>query len=284
MLSYRHAFHAGNHADVLKHFVLTLCLQHLNAKEKPWLVLDTHAGAGRYGLESDLARKTGEHVDGIGRLWRRDDLPAPLADYLAAVKACNDGGGLRRYPGSPWLAAHFARPGDSLRFCELHSSDFALLRREFADAGRRVKVEQADGFEAIKAALPPPSRRGLVLIDPSYEIKSDYPRVVNATKEALRRFATGTVMIWLPWLPSVEARALPAKLKKLPVDWLYAGLAVSAPATRGHGMHGSAVFIANPPWTLRATLEQTLPWLAHVLAQDDKAGWVLEAQDKPATG
>ncbi len=273
MLSYRHAFHAGNHADILKHLVLTLCIAHLNAKDKPWLLLDTHAGAGRYAIDSEEAKKTGEYIDGVARLWNRSDLPAPMRDYMAALAGCNGGSKLRWYPGSPWLAAHLARAGDSLRFCELHPTDFALLRREFKDAGRRVRVEQVDGFEAIKAALPPPSRRGLVLIDPSYEIKSDYPRVINALKDGLKRFATGSFLVWLPFLPSIEARALPDKLMKLPVDWLYASLAVSGPATTGRGMHGSALFVVNPPWTLKAALEETLPWLARVLAQDERAGW-----------
>jgi 23S rRNA (adenine2030-N6)-methyltransferase len=276
VLSYRHAFHAGNHADVLKHLVLTLCLQHLNAKDKPWLLLDTHAGAGLYTIDSDEAKKTGEYIDGIGRLWNRVDLPAPMKSYMDALQACNGGLKLRRYPGSPWLAAHFARDGDQLRFCELHSTDFALLRRQFRDAGRHVKVEQHDGFEAMKAALPPASRRGLVLIDPSYEIKSDYQRVVAALKDGLKRFATGTYVVWLPFLPTIEALALPERLKKLPADWVYASLSVRGPATQGHGMSGSGMFVVNPPWTLKTALEESLPWLTQVLALDEKAGWQVQ--------
>lgn len=276
MLSYRHAFHAGNHADVLKHLVLTLCLQHMNTKEKPYLVLDTHAGAGIYAIDSEQARKTGEYIDGIARLWNRSDLPAPMQAYMDALQVCGGGLKLKRYPGSPWLAAHFARAGDTLRFCELHSTDAALLRRQFRDEGRRIKVEQQDGFDAMKAALPPPSRRGLVLIDPSYEIKSDYPGVVAALKDALKRFATGTYLVWLPCLPSIEARALPDKLRKLPADWLYASLSVRGPAKEARGMSGSAMFVVNPPWTLNAALEECLPWLATLLAQDDRASWELQ--------
>jgi len=276
MLSYRHAFHAGNHADILKHLVLTLCLHHMNSKDKPYLVLDTHAGAGVYTIDSEQAKKTGEYLDGIARLWNRNDLPAPMKPYMDALQVCSGGLKLRRYPGSPWLAAHFAREIDTLRFCELHSTDFALLRRQFRDSGRRVKVEQHDGFEAMKAALPPPSRRGLVLIDPSYEIKSDYLKIIAAIKDGLKRFATGTYLIWLPFLPSIEARALPDKLRKLPADWLYASLSVRGPATKGHGMSGSAMFIVNPPWTLKNALEESLPWLAQVLALDEKAEWTVD--------
>ncbi|MBI5900093.1 MAG: 23S rRNA (adenine(2030)-N(6))-methyltransferase RlmJ [Rhodocyclales bacterium] len=275
MLSYRHAFHAGNHADILKHLVLSLCLQHLNGKDKPYLVLDTHAGAGMYAIDSEQARKTSEYIDGIARLWNRLDLPAPMKPYMDALQAANGGLKLRRYPGSPWLAAHFARENDSLRLCELHSTDFALLRREFKDGGRRIKVEQQDGFEVMKAALPPASRRGLVLIDPSYEIKSDYPRVLAALKDGVKRFATGTYLVWLPFLPSIDARALPEKLRKLPGDWLQASLHVRAPATKGHGMSGSAMFVLNPPWTLKQALQDSLPWLTEVLAVDAKASWEL---------
>ncbi len=273
MLSYRHAFHAGNHADILKHLVLTLCLQHMNGKEKPYLVLDTHAGAGMYTIDSEQAKKTGEYIDGIGRLWNRVDLPAPMKPYMEALQAANAGLKLRRYPGSPWLANHFMRNGDSLRLCELHSTDFALLRREFNEGGRRIKVEQQDGFEMMKAVLPPPSRRGLVLIDPSYEIKSDYPRVLAALKDGTKRFATGTFLVWLPFLPSIDARALPEKLRKLPGDWLQVSLHVRGPATKGHGMSGSAMFVLNPPWTLNQALRDTLPWLTEVLAMDTNANW-----------
>ena len=282
MLSYRHAFHAGNHADILKHLVLTLCLQHMNSKDKPYLMLDTHAGAGLYAIDSEQAKKTGEYIDGVARLWNRVDLPAPMKPYMDALQVCSGGLKLRRYPGSPWLAAHFAREIDTLRFCELHSTDFALLRREFRETGRRVKVEQSDGFEAMKAALPPPSRRGLELIDPSTQIKSDYLKVVAALKDGLKRFATGTYLVWLPFLPTIEARALPEKLKKLPVDWVYADLSVRGPATKGHGMSGSAMFIINPPWTLQAALEESLPWLAQVLALDEKAGWTVESSKELA--
>lgn len=275
MLSYRHAFHAGNHADILKHLVLTLCLQHMNSKDKPYLVLDTHAGAGMYAIDSEQAKKTGEYIDGISRIWNRIDLPAPMKPYMDALQAANGGLKLRRYPGSPWLAAHFARNGDSLRLCELHSTDFALLRREFKDGGRRIKVEQQDGFEVMKAALPPPSRRGLVLIDPSYEIKSDYPRVLAALKDGIKRFATGTYLIWLPVLPSIEARALPEKLRKLPGDWLQISLHVRGPATKGYGMSGSAMFVFNPPWPLKQALHDSLPWLTEVLAADARASWEL---------
>jgi len=274
MLSYRHAFHAGNHADVLKHLVLTLCIEHMNAKNKPYTLVDTHAGAGQYAIDSDEARKTGEYIDGIARLWNRLDLPAPMKSYMDALQACSGGLKLRRYPGSPWLAAHFARSGDTLRLCELHSTDFALLRRQFKDAGRRVSVEQADGFEVLKAALPPPSRRGLVLIDPSYEIKSDYMKVAAAIKDALKRFATGTYLVWHPLLPTIEANQLPDRLKKAGAShWLHAVLSVRAPATKGRGMHGSGMFVVNPPWTLAAALEECLPYLATELAQDEGAGW-----------
>jgi 23S rRNA (adenine2030-N6)-methyltransferase len=281
MLSYRHAFHAGNHADVLKHLVLMLCIEHMNSKDKPYTLVDTHAGAGFYALDAEQAKRTGEYVEGIGRLWERKDLPPPLVAYVALVRALNGSATLRRYPGSPRIAASLIRDTaqvrDTLRLCELHSTDFALLRRQFKDAGRHISVEQADGFEVLKAALPPPSRRGLVLIDPSYEIKSDYMKVVVAVKDALKRFATGTYLVWHPMLPTIEANQLPEKLKKAGAShWLHATLSVRAPATKGHGMHGSGMFVINPPWTLAAALEECLPFLAAALALDERAVWSVD--------
>lgn len=283
MLSYRHAYHAGNHADVLKHLILMLCLRHLNAKDKPYLVVDTHAGAGLYSLESEHAKRTGEYVDGVGRLWPRKDLPPALDDYMSLIRQLNGGDKLKRYPGSPWIAAHEARDIDRLRLCEMHSTDFALLRREFKEVSRRVTVDQADGFEVLKAAVPPPSRRGLVLIDPSYEIKSDYLKVANAIKDALKRFATGTYLVWHPLIPTLDANQLPDRLKKAgATHWLHATLAVRAPATNGRGMHGSGMFVVNPPWTLAAALQEALPYLAEVLALDERATWNVEVfEQKP---
>ena len=277
MLSYRHAFHAGSHADVLKHLVLMLCLQHMNSKDKPYTVVDTHAGAGLYLLDTEQARRTGESINGIGKLWQRNDWPAPLAGLMALIKQANQTGQLLRYPGSPWLIDHLARPIDRLCFCELHSTDFALLRRQYKDAGRRVAVYQDDGFEVLKASLPPPSRRALVLIDPSYEIKSDYVKVVAAIKDSLKRFATGTLLVWHPLIPQLEANQLPEKLKKAgAAHWLHATLSVNAPSTQGRGMHGSGMFVVNPPWTLAATLNDTLPYLADILALDHQAKWQVD--------
>lgn len=277
MLSYRHAFHAGNHADVLKHLTLIQVLRHLNQKEKPWWYVDTHAGAGVYDLASDYARKNAEHASGIGRLWDRSDLPPAVADYVALVRGLNPDGRLRLYPGSPWLASRLMRPQDRLRLFELHPADAELLRHYFAELDRQVRIEAADGLTGLKAVLPPPPRRGLTLIDPAYEVKTDYRQVVTALKAGLERFATGIYIVWYPLLPRYDARELPERLKRLPgVRWLNASLSVRAASVRGHGMYGSGLFVVNPPWGLADGLAKALPWLVDVLAQDAAATYSLE--------
>ncbi len=277
MLSYRHAFHAGNHADVLKHTLLVAMLRYLNQKDKPWWYVDSHAGAGIYDLDADYARKTAEFTVGIARLWSRDDLPELVADYVSLVRDLNPDGRLRLYPGSPWLASRIMRPGDQLRLYELHSTDVQLLRHTFSEQSRHIKAEATDGFLGLKAVLPPQPRRGLVLIDPSYEIKDDYRRIIAAVKDALTRFPTGTYAIWYPMLQRDEARQLPEKLKRLPVTaWLHASLTVQTPDPDGYGMHGSGLFIINPPWQLAKDLAAVMPWLTGVLGQDAGATYQLE--------
>jgi 23S rRNA (adenine2030-N6)-methyltransferase len=277
MLSYRHAFHAGNHADVLKHAVLTVLLDHLNLKDKPWWYIDTHAGAGIYDLHGDYARKNAEFDTGIGRLWERGDLPPMLASYVELVRGLNPDGRLRLYPGSPWCAYRRARSDDRLRLFELHGSDHRLLASTFSEAGRQVRIEATDGHAGLKSLLPPPTRRALVLIDPSYEVRSDYPRTVEALKDGLARFAGGTYMAWYPLLQKPDARQLPSRLKAArPASWLNVTLSVQAPSKDGFGMHGSGLYIANPPWTLPAILEATLPWLVATLGRDAGAGYTLE--------
>ncbi len=283
MLSYRHAFHAGNHADVLKHLVLVLTLRHFNQKEKPYWYVDTHAGAGRYDLASPQAAKNAEWKEGIGRLWERSDLPPALADYVAQVRALNPNGRLHHYPGSPLIALQLLREADRLRLFELHGTDFRFLEKAMAAAGKRVAVRQADGFLEIKSVLPPPPRRGLTLMDPAYEDKRDYLRTVMAAKEAMHRFPTGTCLIWYPQLQRGDARALPEKLKKLPADdWLHVSLTVHAPAADGFGMHGSGLVVLNPPWTLAESLQAALPYLAEALGQDEAAGFIVETGQKKA--
>ncbi|WP_255987454.1 23S rRNA (adenine(2030)-N(6))-methyltransferase RlmJ [Chitinolyticbacter albus] len=277
MLSYRHAFHAGNHADVLKHFLLVELLHYLNQKDKPYWYLDTHAGAGLYALTEGYAAKNAEFEGGIARLWQRNDLPQALARYVALIRGFNPDGRLAFYPGSPLVAQRAMRADDRLRLYELHPTDGKLLAENVATLGRQAQWQQADGFAGIKAVLPPPPRRALTLIDPPYEDKSDYRRVVDALEEALKRFATGVYAVWYPCLQREEARALPQQLKKLPVKgWLRAELFVQGPSNDGFGMHGSGVFILNPPYTLYATLAEVLPYLASQLALDGGARHVLE--------
>lgn len=284
MLAYRHAFHAGNHADVLKHLVLVALLRHLNLKDKGWRLVDTHAGAGGYSLQSGYANKGHEYAEGIGRLWplRADaSLPPLLADYLQQVAVFNDGGTLKQYPGSPGFAQALQREQDQLRLFELHPTDHKILASYLGQAAG-AEVKMADGFGALKSLLPPPTRRGLVLIDPPYELKTDYPKVLAALREALERFADGMVMVWLPQLQLLEAAQLPQRLKASAASgakkgWLLARLTVSGHTdARGFGMFGSSVFVANPPHTLAPALRATLPFLAERLGLDAQAGWAVE--------
>jgi 23S rRNA (adenine2030-N6)-methyltransferase len=279
MLSYRHGFHAGNHADVLKHLTLVGLIRLLTQKDKALWVVDTHAGAGAYALDSKFAAKQREYADGIGRLWNATALPAPLADYVAQVRAANADGKLRVYPGSPQIAFALLRPQDRLRLFELHSTEQKVLSGHFAGAGRRVTVTPGDGFAGVRAVLPPPSRRGLVLIDPSYETRDDYAKVVATVTDGLERFATGCFAVWYPQLQRREAQRLPETLTRMAgPDWLHATLSVRAPQDDGFGLHGSGMFVFNPPWKLDAALRSALPVLARLLAQDDTAGWTVRAQ------
>ncbi|MFM7533779.1 MAG: 23S rRNA (adenine(2030)-N(6))-methyltransferase RlmJ [Rubrivivax sp.] len=276
MLAYRHAFHAGNHGDVLKHAVLVHALEYLNLKDKGWRFVDTHAGAGEYSLSSAVARKKAESAQGAARLWGRNDAPPLVARYLARLAAFNRSGTLRNYPGSPAIAQALQRRQDDLRLFELHPSDVRTLA---ARLGRRpgVEVALADGFEALKAVLPPPTRRALVLIDPSYELERDYARVVATLREALARFAEGVYVVWYPQVGRVAARELPRRLQAIaPKGWLHARLTVQQPDARGFGMAGSSVFVFNPPHTLHAALAQALPWLHENLRQFEGGSWLLD--------
>ncbi len=280
MLAYRHAFHAGNHADVLKHATLVAVLRHLNAKDKAWRLVDTHAGAGAYALHGEQAQKHAEYKQGIARLWQAPGLPGLLADYVAQMRLFNPNDELTHYPGSPRFARALMRPQDQMRLFELHPTDHALLAEAFA-GDRQVAVQHADGFASLKSQLPPPSRRGLLLIDPSYEIKTDYAAVVAASREALSRFAEGLVMVWYPQLDLREAAQLPQRLKAVAdaqakKGWLHARLTVAEPNERGFGMLGSGVFVINPPHTLAPALRAALPALVRLLGQYAGAGHRLE--------
>jgi len=279
MLSYRHAFHAGNHADVLKHLILLQIAEYMAEKPAPFWIIDTHAGAGRYALESAHASKLAEYKDGIGRLWEAKGLPPAAKDYVDMVRQLNPDGQLRHYPGSPWLARQMLRDSDRLRLYEMHTTDARLLLECFKGTGREVAITDGDGFIGLKAILPPPPRRGLVLIDPSYETKGDYTAVVKALQESLKRFPTGTYALWYPMLSKLESRQLPEKLKRLGCsNWLHATLEVKAPAKDGFGMNGSGMFVINPPWTLEKKLHETLPKLTELLAQGPGAKYTLESE------
>lgn len=276
MLAYRHAFHAGNHADVLKHLVLTRVLRHMNGKDKPYRFVDTHAGAGGYSLEGRYAKKKGEFEQGIGRLWDRTDLPAPVADYVQLVRQFNPDGALTQYPGSPAVARLLMRPGDQQRLFELHPTDERILA-SYAQGQRGIEVHHGDGFEGLKSQLPPSTRRGVVLIDPSYELNADYARVVATLRDALHRFAEGVYLVWYPQVTKVEAAQLPRRLIALaPKGWLHARLTVQRTDAQGFGLGGSGMFVFNPPYTLHDELAGVLPWLVEVLGQFDGASFLLE--------
>ncbi|MBL0917273.1 MAG: 23S rRNA (adenine(2030)-N(6))-methyltransferase RlmJ [Hydrogenophaga sp.] len=301
MFSYRHAFHAGNHADVLKHLALIATLRHLMLKPPALTLVDTHAGAGLYRLDSEFTDKGGEAEHGVVRLFSvLRPAQGPMAastplidDYLDLVAGFNPGGSLRVYPGSPFVMQHLMRheARDRLKLFELHPTDGKTLSSNIAqlEAGRAVVIKRDDGFEGLKPLLPPPadaqgSRRGLVLIDPSYELKSDYGKVSACIQDALKRFATGTYFIWYPVIPRTEAHDLPRKLRALAQragrPWLHATLAIGHPPLAPNerpGLTASGVFVVNPPHTLADGLRAALPVLVDVLGRGRGQGHAVEA-------
>ena len=310
MFSYRHAFHAGNHADVLKHTVLIAVLKHLKEKETALTVLDTHAGAGLYRLDGDYSETSGEAADGIFRLISPSKPPVALVysakvatntivdgyspalqDYLDLVATFNTKGSHKIYPGSPFIIQRFLGGRDKLKAFELHPTDSKTLAANIAqlEAGRQVVVLREDGFEGIKKFLPPPVKRALVFCDPSYEIKSDYARVPAMVADSLKRFATGTYAVWYPIIPRPEAHDVPRKLKTLATksgkSWLNATLTVKSSRLTSDaqgevvrpGLPASGMFVINPPHTLKAALQAALPQMASLLAQDRHATHTLES-------
>lgn len=264
MLSYRHAFHAGNFADVLKHLVLIQVIEHLKKKDKPFCYIDTHAGPGIYDLASDFALKNREFENGIGRLWQRDDLPSAIAHYLDIVGVFNPSPTLHRYPGSPLIAQYLLRKQDRMFCFELHSTDAHQLIALF-DKDRRVKTAHADGLKDCLGLMPPSQHRGLVLIDPSYEVKSDYDAVVNTLIKLYKRFPGGTYALWYPVVDRSRIRHLERLLLLSGIkDIQLYELAVTADHRRA-GMTACGMIVVNPPWTLTGVMADCLPWLCNVL-------------------
>ena len=262
------------------------------------MYIDTHAGAGVYALDDGYATKNAEYETGISKLWDRKDLPAPVAEYVKLIKSMNPSGKMRYYPGSPYCADKVMREADRLRLFELHPSDSKILNENFRKVeahaaaqgqrpttrGKRVMITKADGFLGLKALLPPPSRRGLVLIDPPYEDKSDYRKVKETLADALLRFATGTYAVWYPVLQRMESRQFPEQLKRLKANgWLNVTLSVTGPSPDGFGLRSSGMFVLNPPWTLEPMLRDLMPYLASTLGSDSGAGFTLESGQTVAT-
>jgi len=276
MLSYRHGFHAGNFADVLKHSLITLVINALKQKDKPFIYIDTHAGAGKYSFKSEFSQKTGEYLQGIARLWGNPEPLPELKDYLSAVRAENTGKLLVRYPGSPQLVRRLVRSQDRLQLSELHSTDFEALQQLYAQ-DQQVSVVKEDGLQSLDKKLPPIQKRGLIFIDPSYELKNDYSKVVDTLISAHRRFATGTFALWYPVIDrNTTERLLQRMIESGIPKQLRIEHCVAADESM-HGMTGSGMLFINPPWQLDTQAQTLLPWLNQVLT-DNQGQWQVKWQ------
>jgi 23S rRNA (adenine2030-N6)-methyltransferase len=275
-MNYHHDYHAGNFADVLKHVVLVRVLTYMKQKPKPFRVIDTHAGAGLYDLEGPEADKTAEWKDGIARIFDAD-LPQPAADlllpYLDSVRAVN-AVGLRYYPGSPLIARHIMRDDDVLIANELGAAEFQRLKVELRRA-KSTSVLNIDARHAVKSLLPPKERRGLILIDPPFEEKSEFEDLATAIREALSRFATGTYLIWYPLKDETAAdRFVATATGGRMVSFLDVRLAVSRPFA-GLGLTASGVLVINPPFVLEDELRTVMPCLQAHLAETSDSRYEL---------
>ncbi|MCA1300853.1 23S rRNA (adenine(2030)-N(6))-methyltransferase RlmJ [Stappia indica] len=278
-MNYRHAFHAGNIGDVLKHMVLALVIEYLKKKPGAFRVIDTHAGIGRYDLSGDEAQRTGEWRDGIGRVLAADipeAVAAELAPWLETVLAVNSGAGdeLRTYPGSPLLARMMLRAQDRLTATELHPQDHATLAALFA-GDRQVKVIELDGWLALRGFLPPKERRGLVLIDPPFEATDEFDTLANGLIRGWKRWPTGVYLVWFPIKDRKTVNRFYNRLREAGIGrMLSAELFAGSPEPHGP-MRGSGLLAINPPWTLAHSLECALPWLSQTLARGPDANWRL---------
>ncbi len=269
-MNYRHAFHAGNFADVLKHVVLVLLLKALTVKDKPFVYLDTHAGAGRYDLGSEAARKTREFEQGVARLWALTTPPPALGDYLAAVHALNRGEELRFYPGSPGIARHFLRPQDRMVLCEANPDEYRRLKAEFA-GDRQVAVHLQDGYLGLTAFLPPPENRGIVLIDPPYESADEFDRAAEALIAARARWRGGIYALWYPIKLPAPAAALQEALRHSGIRKILLAELAIYPQDSAFRLNGCGMVVINPPWRLDEALKTLLPQLAGMLRQETDA-------------
>ncbi len=269
MLSYRHSFHAGNFADVIKHVVVVEILQYLVQKDKAFEYVDTHAGAGLFSLKSDHATKLHEYSTGIGKL-DADDWPE-LTRYFEIISRFNKAGALTHYPGSPMFAGDFLRTGDKAWLYELHPADVELLRNNVSE-NRKIRVKHEDGFKGLLALLPPLSRRGFVLIDPPYEIKTDYQQVVNTVVQAHKKFSTGTYAIWYPVVDRSRINQLEKNFIASGINNIQRFELGLGPDSHASGMSASGMIVINPPWTLMKKMSLLLPKLVTKLA-DDKAAF-----------
>lgn len=290
-MNYRHDFHAGSFADVFKHAVLCRILSYLRQKPAAFRVIDTHAGSGLYNLASDEAQRGGEWRDGIGRLLAAQLSPEAaklLAPYLDVIGALNEQADLKRatpriYPGSPALARAWLRAQDRLIACELEPNAERALSGHLRGDGR-IKCLAIDGWTAWGAYIPPPERRGLVLVDPPFEQEGDYRRLVRGLETALRKWATGIYALWYPIKGRPEPDALAKNIRRLgATKILRAEHSVSALSDPSR-LNGSGLILVNPPWTLAEELSVMLPELTRVLGRDAKAGWRVDWLSAPPAG
>lgn len=269
-MNYRHIYHAGNFADVLKHAVLARLIRYAQNKDAAFRLLDTHAGTGLYDLGSEEAQKTGEWQEGIGKLIDAD-LPEPaaglLAPYLDAVRELNPEGGVRRYPGSPKLARMLFRPQDRLSAMELHPDDYGVLQRLF-EGDYQVRVTHLDGWLALGAHLPPKEKRGIVLVDPPFEAGNDYERMVEGLARAHRRFSGGTFCLWYPMKKGAPITDFHEALKELEIPKMLCCELTVKSDRETTGLNGSGLIVVNPPYVLKEELHVLLPALKEKLAQD----------------
>ncbi len=270
MLSYRHAFHAGNFADVLKHSVLTLVLDYMTCKEKGFHYIDSHSGAGMYQLSDEYAQKTAEYKDGIAKIINEQNLPEALQPYLDLIKELNpdsDKSELDLYPGSPGIAKRFMRRQDSTHLFELHPTDIQHLT-DFCYRWKKSFIKQSDGYQGVLGLLPPPSRRGVVLIDPPYELKDDYQKAVNTIIKAYKKFATGTYILWYPVVQRERINEMESAFIKSDVKNLLQVEFCFSDDTDEYGMTGTGLFIVNPPWQLAKQMAEVLPYLKDKLGNN----------------